>query len=124
LGSCKAAAPEDGKVGGQHNRHRRTKKLKREEVSDNDALLAELEDEVRDAVTNGTDDLVLAKLVEITARSIRTNRELFPDLLTEPAFYARYFRPWVQAAMDEDAALDNFHANALEALGIKKPSRE
>ena len=101
----------------------RTKKLNGEEVS-NDALLAELEDEVRNAVTEGTDDLVLAKLVEITIRSINAKKDLFPDLLTEPAFYARYFRPWVQQALDEDTALDRFHASALEALGLKKSNRE
>jgi hypothetical protein len=78
-----------------------------------------MEDEVRDAVTSGTSDLVLAKLIEITMRSIKTNRELFPNLLNAPAFYDRYFRPWVQSALDEDTALDQFHANALKSLGMK-----
>ena len=85
-----------------------------------DFLLADLEDEVRKAVEDGTDDLVLAKLVEITIRSIHTERELFGDLLNEPAFYARYFRPWVQSALEEDEALDKFHSQALETLGIKR----
>ena len=74
---------------------------------------------MRDAVDGGTDDLVLAKLIEITVRSIHTNRELFPNPLTAPAFYERYFRTWVQSALDEKAALDKFHHNALEALGNK-----
>jgi hypothetical protein len=74
---------------------------------------------VRDAVDAGTDDLVLAKLIEITVRSIHTNKELFPDPLTAPAFYERYFRTWVQSALDEKAALDKFHNNALANLGIK-----
>jgi len=59
-------------------------------------------------------------LIEITVRSINTERELFPDLLSAPAFYERYFRPWVQSALEERTALDKFHAGALEALGIKK----
>jgi hypothetical protein len=75
-----------------------------------------MEDAVRSAVDNGTDDLVLAKLVEITIRSIRTKKELFPELLSEPIFYARYFRTWVQSALVEREALDKFHAGALEAL--------
>jgi hypothetical protein len=83
-------------------------------------LLAELEDDVRNAVNSGTDDLVLAKLIEITTRSINTKRDLFPDLLSAPAFYENYFRPWVQSALEEDVALDQFHAGALKALGIKK----
>jgi hypothetical protein len=79
-----------------------------------------MEDDVRNAVTDGTDDLVLSKLIEITARAINTKRELFPDMLSEPAFYARYFRPWVQSALEEKSAFDQFHSKALEALGIKK----
>ena len=78
-----------------------------------------MEDEVRLAVERGTDDLVLAKLIEITIRSIHTKRALFPDPMTEPAFYARYFRTWVQSALDEKEALSKFHAGALETLGMK-----
>jgi hypothetical protein len=73
---------------------------------------------VHEAVNNGTDDLVLSKLIEITARSIHTNRELFPDPLAAPAFYERYFRAWVKSALDERAALDKFHHGALRNLGI------
>jgi hypothetical protein len=73
---------------------------------------------VRRAVDGGTDDLVLSKLIEITARSIHTDRELFPDPLAAPAFYERYFRAWVQSALDERAALDRFHHGALKNLGI------
>jgi hypothetical protein len=59
-------------------------------------------------------------LIEITVRSINTKKDLFPDLLNAPAFYERYFRPWVQQALEERDALDKFHAGALEKLGIKK----
>jgi hypothetical protein len=55
-------------------------------------------------------------LIEITARAINTKRELFPDPLSAPAFFERYFRPWVQQALDDRDALDKFHAGALEAL--------
>jgi hypothetical protein len=77
-------------------------------------LLKQLEDEVYTAVTEGTEDLVLSTLINITLRSIRTGRELFQDPLQEPVFYIRHFRPWVQAALDDQTALEN----------VMHPSRE
>ena len=84
-----------------------------------DSLLAEMEDEVRAAVADGTKDLVLAKLIEITTRAIYAKKELFPNTLHEPAFYGRHFRPWVQSALDEKEALDKFHQGALKKRGIQ-----
>lgn len=70
------------------------------------------------AVTDGTDDLVLSRLIDITVRSIYTRRELFENPLQEPFFYARYFRPWVQSALDEKDALQSVHGQALKGLGL------
>ena len=88
-------------------------------------LLAELEEDVRSAVEGQTDDLVLARLVEVTVRAELSGRMLFDNPLHEPVFYAKYFRPWVRAALDERDALAKFHDEALIALGMKpKPGRE
>jgi hypothetical protein len=61
---------------------------------------------------------MLARLVEVTMRSIYTNRPLFDNPLNEPVFYARYFRPWVQSALDEKDALQGVHDQALKNLGL------
>jgi hypothetical protein len=62
--------------------------------------------------------MVLARLVDMTVRSIYTGRELFDNPLHEPIFYAYYFRPWVKAALDERDAMENFHNRALHNLGL------
>ena len=62
--------------------------------------------------------MVLARLVDITVRSIQTGRELFDNPLYEPVFYARHFKPWVEAALLERDALDKFHGQALKNLGL------
>ena len=103
----------------QDSKERRTKKLSGEEGAKS-KLLAELEDVVRDAVSNGTEDLVLAQLIEITIRSINTKRELFDNPLHEPIFYRRYFRTWVQSAIEEEDAFDKFTNAALVNAGIKR----
>ena len=72
---------------------------------------------MRDAVDNGTDDLVLRNLVDLTVRAEVTERMLFDNPLHEPIFYERYFRPWVKSALEEKAALDKFHNEALASLG-------
>ena len=84
-------------------------------------LLAQLEEEVRNAVTDTTDDMVLARMIEITIRAIQTKRELFDNLLEEPVFYVRHFRPWVETALVERDALDKFHGQALKNLGLVTP---
>jgi hypothetical protein len=100
------------------SREAKNKKLNGEEQSATALLLAQLEEEVRKAVIDGTEDLVLTRLVDMTVRSIYSKRELFDNPLTEPVFYQRYFRSWVQDALDERDAMDKFHDQALEALGM------
>jgi hypothetical protein len=70
-------------------------------------------------VEDGTTDLVLANLVDVTVRSVLSKRELFESPLHEPVFYARYFRPWVQSALDERDALQGVHNQALKNLGLR-----
>ena len=65
--------------------------------------------------------MVLARLIEITRRAIHTGRELFDNLLEEPVFYVRHFRPWVEAALAERDALEQFHGQALKNLGLAAP---
>ena len=100
------------------------KKLDGEEGSYTEQLLAELEEDVRNAVIEGSQDLVLARLVDITVRSIISERELFDNPLHEPVFYQRYFRPWVNAALDERNEFDNMHNQALKSLGLIQHGRE
>jgi hypothetical protein len=69
-------------------------------------------------VEDGTTDAVLANLIDVTLRSITSKRELFENPLLEPVFYARYFRPWVQSALDERDALQGAHNQALKNLGL------
>jgi hypothetical protein len=63
---------------------------------------------------------VLAQLVDITVRSIQSKRELFDNPMHEPVFYVRYFRRWVEEALDERNALQGFHNEALKSLGLMK----
>jgi hypothetical protein len=66
-----------------------------------------LEDEVNDAVLTGhTDDKVLDTLLDITIASIKSDREVFPNPLTEPIFYRRHFKKWVQQSLEERALLE------------------
>jgi hypothetical protein len=96
----------------------RSKKLEGEEQTHTERLLAALEEEVRLAVMDGTEDLVLSRLVEVTLRSIYSGRPLFDNPLKEPVFYARFFWPWVQSALDEQDALQGVHGQALKNLGL------
>jgi hypothetical protein len=82
-------------------------------------LLAQLEEAVKNAVSDTTDDPVLARLVDLTVRSIQSNRELFDNPLHEPVFYVRHFKPWVEQALVERDALDKFHGQALKNLGLQ-----
>jgi hypothetical protein len=66
-----------------------------------------MEELVKDAIlTNTFNDLVLIRLVELTIDADRSGRPLFPDLLTEPAFFRKNFRLWVSEALEEKKALD------------------
>lgn len=59
-------------------------------------------EQVKDAILlNEFDDLVLLRLIEMTVASIRSGRPMFPNVLDEPAFFRKYFRAWVEEALDE-----------------------
>lgn len=61
-----------------------------------------MEECVKDAIlTNEFTDLVLLRLVELTIYSIRSDRPLFPNPMQEPTFYRKYFRKWVDEALEE-----------------------
>ena len=62
-----------------------------------------MEDKVKDAVLDVSDDLVLNDLIEITRTSIADDRPLF-SLMEEPTFYRRYFKRWVREALEEKNA--------------------
>jgi hypothetical protein len=53
-------------------------------------------------------------MIEITMRSINTERPLFDNPLTEPLFYARYFKPWVQETIGKEDIMSAMHAAALK----------
>jgi hypothetical protein len=72
-----------------------------------EALLAEMDDAVGDAVISGaTHDPVLAALIDITIASIREDRPLYPDLLDEPILY-RHFRGFVKKALGGLEKIEN-----------------
>lgn len=56
---------------------------------------------MKNAVLDGTEDVVLSQLLEITRASIRLERPVFSNLVEEPTFYRRHFVRWVREAMDE-----------------------
>ena len=60
-----------------------------------------MEDAINEAIDEQSKDVVLLKLVEITAASIIEERPLFDNILTEPVFYRRHFKPWVKKGIDE-----------------------
>ncbi len=61
-----------------------------------------MEEVVKDAVLTGEfSDLVLLRLIDLTATSIQDKRPLFPGLMDEPVFYRKYFYPWVNEALEE-----------------------
>ena len=65
-----------------------------------------MEDIVKDAIITGdTDDRVLDLLIDIVVSSIQDGRPLFPNVMTEPSFYRRYFRRWVAEALAELASM-------------------
>ena len=98
LGSC------------QETQRIRDKSLSGEEPG---SLLDELKEIVQVACEDGTSDLVLGLMIEVTVRSINTDRPLFNNPFTEPIFYARYFKPWVQETLGKEDVMGQMHAAAL-----------
>ena len=61
-----------------------------------------MEDEVKDAILTGiSEDVVLLGLIEITLESINSGRPIYTNPLTEPSFYRKHFRRWVEDGLDE-----------------------
>jgi hypothetical protein len=56
---------------------------------------------VKDAIFEGaTNDYVLASLIELTMQEATTGRYLFQNPLDEPILYSRYFKTWVNSAIE------------------------
>ncbi len=79
-------------------------------------MLDEMEEQVKIAARDGSDDLTLNLLVETTIASILEKRPLFPSIAEEPLFYRRYFYRWVKEALDDEAALRKAQQDGLEQL--------
>ena len=81
---------------------------KREEV------FGELEDTVKDAVLVGSSDAILMDLLDLTIASINERRPLFQCVLDEPAFYRKYFKRWVEEALEEYARMKKVEKDAQQ----------
>ena len=79
-----------------------------------------MEDEVHKAIEEGTDDLVLANLIEI-ARSDTADRPIARTLMEEPIFYRRFFKKWVQGADREQVAINQALKEALDLVKTGQP---
>jgi hypothetical protein len=60
-----------------------------------------MEEAINDAIDGQSEDAVLLKLIEITAASIIDESPLFDNILDEPTFYRKHFKPWVKKGIDE-----------------------
>ena len=67
--------------------------------------LEQMEDTVKEAVMNGTEDVVLSLMIETAISSFQTGQPIFSTLSEEPLFFRRYFKRWVREAMADIAAL-------------------
>ncbi len=76
-----------------------------------------MEEAVKIAVRDGSDDLALNLVVEMVIASIREKRPVFPNLAEEPLIYRRYIHRWVKEALDEEAALRNAQQYGADQLG-------
>jgi hypothetical protein len=72
-----------------------------------------MEDVVREATSNGTEDSVLAFLVEVVRTSILDGRPIFSNILDEPVFFRKYFREWVSNQMNADQAAQQAIQDAI-----------
>jgi hypothetical protein len=70
-------------------------------------ILEVLQDAVKDAIVDGTEDAILLVLIETTLVEICDGRPLFQNPLDEPFFYRKYFKPWVSAGIQELRAMES-----------------
>jgi hypothetical protein len=75
-----------------------------------------MEDEVVNAALNGTEDSVLALLIEITREVLLGRGAIAEAVMDEPIFWRRFFKRWVQNALDEDRAIEEDRNNALREI--------
>ena len=68
------------------------------------------------AVRDGSDDIALNLLVEMTITSILEKRPVFPTIAEEPLIYRRYIYRWVKEALNEEAAMRTGQQNGLDQL--------
>lgn len=75
-----------------------------------------MEEMVIDATQNGTDDIVLALIIEVTREVLKTGRPLMQDLMDEPIFWRRFIVRWVRMAIDEQSAMNEALEGALDDI--------
>jgi len=68
------------------------------------------------AISGNTDDSVLALLIEITRDVLMSKGAIADNLMDEPIFWRRFFKGWVQNALDEDGAIRLDRDSALREL--------
>jgi hypothetical protein len=78
--------------------------------------LEEMEELVKQTVRDGSDDITLNLIVEMTIASIHEKRPVFSNLSDEPLFYRRYIYRWVREALNEEAAIRSAQDDALAQL--------
>jgi hypothetical protein len=79
-----------------------------------------MEEVVKRAVEDGTQDGVLAQLVEVTRASILEGRPLFSNLMEEPVFYRRHFKRWVREIVKERQATTDVLQEELKNALVQK----
>ena len=78
-------------------------------------LLAELEDEIKDAIiSEHTDDRILGQTLMIVINAIQTDRHLYANPLDEPYFYQQYLRRWVEEGFEELAKISKIQNKSGE----------
>lgn len=76
-----------------------------------------MEEAVKVAVKEGTDDMALSLLVETVLASINEKRPVFSTIAEEPLFYRRFFYRWVKEALEDEAALNKAQQYGMDQLG-------
>ena len=78
--------------------------------------LDEMEEAVKIAVRDGSDDTSLNLLVETAIASILSKRPVFPNIAEEPLIFRRYIARWVKEALDDEAAMKAAQDEGLDQL--------
>jgi uncharacterized protein YjiS (DUF1127 family) len=83
--------------------------------------LEALEVAVKDAILDWAfPSRLLYTLVEIALEEITSGRPYFPSLRDESVFYRRYFKRWVEEAMQERTKLQSAEEALLKQLGVSR----